>query len=135
LPACPRTAERVQLLAHRPDVAEVLAAADMFVFPSLFEGMPGAVIEAMASGLPIAASDIEPVREVVDIGANAMLVAPLDTSALAAVVRSLLDDRSRMHDIGRRSREIFEERFTIERSVEGFIDLHHQDSTVKKPPT
>lgn len=135
LTGMPDTAERVQLLGHRPDVAEVLAAADLFVFPSLFEGMPGAVIEAMASGLPIVASDIEPVREVVEIDANAVLVAPRDASALAAAIRELLDDPSRMDDMGSRSREIFEERFTIERSVEGFIDLYHQVSRAKKPQT
>jgi glycosyltransferase involved in cell wall biosynthesis len=135
LTGMPETAARVQLLGHRPDVAEVLAAADLFVFPSLFEGMPGAVIEAMASGLPIVASDIEPVREVVDIGANAVLVAPRDASALAAAVRELLDDRLRMDDMGNRSREIFEERFTIERSVEGFIDLYHQVLPANKPQT
>jgi glycosyltransferase involved in cell wall biosynthesis len=135
LTGMPETAARVQLLGHRPDVAEVLAAADLFVFPSLFEGMPGAVIEAMASGLPIVASDIEPVREVVDIGANAVLVAPRDASALAAAVRELLDDRLRMDDMGNRSREIFEERFTIDRSVEGFIDLYHQVSPANKPQT
>jgi glycosyltransferase involved in cell wall biosynthesis len=135
LTGMPETAARVQLLGHRPDVAEVLAAADLFVFPSLFEGMPGAVIEAMASGLPIVASDIEPVREVVDIGANAVLIAPRDASALAAAVRELLDDRLRMDDMGNRSREIFEERFTIDRSVEGFIDLYHQVSPANKPQT
>ena len=135
LAGMPETAERVQLLGHRPDVAEVLAAADVFVFPSLFEGMPGAVIEAMALGLPIVACDIEPVREVVDIGANAVLVAPRDAPALAAAVRELLDDRSRLDDMGRRSREIFEERFTIERSVEGFIDLYDQVSLAKQPRT
>lgn len=135
LAGMPETAERVQLLGHRSDVAEVLAAADVFVFPSLFEGMPGAVIEAMASGLPIVASDIEPVREVVDIGANAVLVAPRDASALAAAVRELLDDRLRLDDMGRRSREIFEERFTIERSVEGFIDLYGQVSPAEQPST
>jgi glycosyltransferase involved in cell wall biosynthesis len=126
LTGMPEIAARVQLLGHRPDVAEVLAAADLFVFPSLFEGMPGAVIEAMASGLPIVASDI---------GANAVLVAPRDASALAAAVRELLDDRLRMDDTGNRSREIFEKRFTIERSVEGFIDLYHQVSPAKKPQT
>ncbi len=95
LATMPETAGRVQLLGHRSDVAEVLAAGDLFVFPSLFEGMPGAVIEAMASGLPIVASDIEPVREVVDIGANAVLVPPRDASALADAVRTLLDDPAR----------------------------------------
>ncbi len=126
LATMPETAERVRLLGHRSDVAEILAASDPFVFPSLFEGMPGAVIEAMASGLPIVASDIEPVREVVDIGTNALLVPSRDASALADAVRELLDDHSRINAMGRRSREIFDERFTIERSVHGFLDLYRE---------
>ena len=59
---------QVHLLGHPDDVPEILAAADLFVFPSLYEGLPGAVIEAMALGLPVIASRIEPVREIVEEG-------------------------------------------------------------------
>jgi glycosyltransferase involved in cell wall biosynthesis len=131
LAGMPETAKRVRLLGHRSDVAEILAAGDLFVFASLFEGMPGAVIEAMASGLPIVASDIEPVREVVDIDGNAILVPPRDASAFAVAVRRLLDDRPRLDLMGHRSREIFEDRFTIEHSVQGFLDLYHQVAPAK----
>jgi glycosyltransferase involved in cell wall biosynthesis len=116
----------VRLLGHREDVPEVLAAADVFVFPSLFEGLGGALIEAMALGLPIVASDLPAVREVVEEGANALLVPPASPGRLADAMRELLDDPARMKSFGARGREIFEERFTIDRSVEQMVDLYER---------
>lgn len=120
----PDAAKHVQLLGHRSGIAEVLAAADIFVFPSLFEGMPGAVIEAMASGLPVVASDIEPVHDVAEIGNNADVVPARNPARLAAAIDALLDDPDRRATMAKRSREIFEERFTMERSVTSFLDLY-----------
>ena len=118
--------ERVRVLGHRDDLPEVLAAADLFVFPSLYEGLPGAVIEAMALGLPVVASDIPPVREVVEPDASALLVPPGDPESLAAAIDAMLTDRARAAAFGRRGREIFEERFTLERSVKGMLELYRQ---------
>lgn len=109
--------DRVQFLGHREDVPEILAAADLFVFPSFYEGLPGAVIEAMALGLPIVASNIEPVRETVEEGRNAFLVPPAAPVQLAAAITRLLEDPRTAQAAGRRSREIFEESFTLEQSV------------------
>ncbi len=117
---------RVRWLGHRDDVPEILAAADQFVFPSLYEGLPGAVIEAMALGLPIVASNIAPLREVVDHGHNGVLVEPASGFALAQAIESLIHDRERMLAYGRRSRLIFEARFTLDRSVSRMIDLYRR---------
>jgi glycosyltransferase involved in cell wall biosynthesis len=116
----------VRFLGHRDDVPEVLAAADLFVFPSLLEGLGGALIEAMALGLPIVASDLPAVREVVEEGANALLVPPGSPGRLADAMRALIDDPERMVAFGARGREIFEERFTIERSVEQMVGLYER---------
>lgn len=102
---------RVRLLGHRRDVAEVLAAADVFAFPSLYEGLGGALIEAMALGLPIIASDLAALREVVEPGENADLVPPADPAALAQALGALLDDGPRREEFGARSRELFEQGF------------------------
>lgn len=115
---------QVRFLGHRTDVPEILAAADLFVFPSLYEGLPGAVIEAMALGLPLVASDIAPVREVVETNRNALLVEPGSPEKLAAAVDTLLSDGSLAAIFGRRSREIFEQRFTLDRSAAGMIELY-----------
>ncbi len=75
--------DAVTLLGFRPDVAQLLAAADVFGFSSFSEGMPGAVLEAMAAGVPVVAFDIDPVREVSDDGRLVRLVPTGDVNALA----------------------------------------------------
>ncbi len=118
--------DRVQFLGHREDVPEILAAADLFVFPSFYERLPGAVIEAMALGLPIIGSNIEPVRETVEEGRTAFLVPPAAPVQLAAAITRLLEDPRTAQAAGRRSREIFEERFTLEQSVIGLMAYYQQ---------
>ncbi len=117
--------ERVRFLGHRDDVPELLAAADVFVFPSLYEGLGGAVIEAMALGLPIVTSDVPAVREVTEEGGNAVLVEPANATALADALTTLLADPERREQFGRRSREIYEEQFTLESVVDRMADLYH----------
>jgi glycosyltransferase involved in cell wall biosynthesis len=108
---------QVFFLGHRDDVPDVLAAACVFVFPSLYEGLPGAVVEAMAHGLPIVASDIDPVRETVEEGRNALLVKPASSTELASAIERLLEDHQIARAFGGREREIFEERFTLEQNI------------------
>ena len=117
---------RVLFLGHREDVPEILAAADLFVFPSFYEGLPGAVIEAMALGLPIVASDIEPVRETVEEGRNACLVKPAAPVELASAIERMLGDHETAQAFGGRSREIFEERFTLEQSMVRLMEFYRQ---------
>lgn len=105
--------DRVRFLGNRDDVPELLAAADLFVFPSLYEGLGGALIEAMALGLPIVCSDLPALREVVEEGGNADLVEPADPESLAAAIATLLEDRERRSAYAERSRELFETRFQI----------------------
>jgi glycosyltransferase involved in cell wall biosynthesis len=113
----------VRFLGHRDDLPDVLAAADLFAFPSLWEGLGGAVLEAMALSLPIVASRLDPVAEVVEDGRCAVLVPPRDPPALAAAISSVLADRDLATGLGSRGREIFLRRFTLERSTERMIAL------------
>jgi glycosyltransferase involved in cell wall biosynthesis len=101
--------KHVRFLGHRNDVPEVLAAADLFVFPSLYEGLPGAVIEAMAMALPIVASDIAPVREAIERPENARLVPVADPAGLADAITDLLDNPANARMFGQRAREQFEQ--------------------------
>jgi glycosyltransferase involved in cell wall biosynthesis len=113
----------VRFLGHRGDLADLLAASDLFVFPSLWEGLGGALLEAMALGLPIVASDIEPVREVVEDGRCAELVPVRSPERLAFAISGLLGDGERAHRLGTQGREIFLQRFTLERSTERMVAL------------
>lgn len=101
----------VEFLGFRRDVLDLLQAADIFVFPSLWEGLGGALVEAMAAGLPIVASDIAAVAEVVVDGMNADLVKAKDPVALADALQSLVDDRTRREAYGEQSRQRFLECF------------------------
>jgi glycosyltransferase involved in cell wall biosynthesis len=118
--------DRVRFLGHRDDVPDLYAAADVFAFPSLWEGLGGSLIEAMALGLPIVASDIPAIREVVEDGRNALLAAPADSAALAQALGALLDDPARRAVLGARSQQIYQDRFTLARSVERMLDLYHR---------
>lgn len=114
---------RVSLLGHRDDVADVMAASDLFAFPSLYEGLGGALIEALGIGLPIVASDLPAIREVVREGVNADLAPAGDPVALAAALGGLLNDAERLKRYGEASRAIFETQFRSEISVGQTLDL------------
>ena len=116
---------RIRLLGHRDDVPDLLNAADLFVFPSLYEGAAGALLEAMAAGLPIVASRIPSIQSTVEEGNNAILVERATVAPLAAAIAGLLADRERAKRFGRRSREIFEERFTLDRCVARMVEFYH----------
>ena len=114
----------IRLLGHRDDVPDLLAAADLFVFPSLYEGAAGALLEAMATGLPIVASRIPTIESAVEEGRNALLVERMQTAPLAAAIVDLLADSAMASRFGRRSREIFEERFTLARCAGRMVEFY-----------
>jgi glycosyltransferase involved in cell wall biosynthesis len=107
----------VRFLGHRQDVPDLLAASDVFVFPSIYEGLGGAVIEAMALGLPIVASNLPALREVLEESRNCLLVPPARPNMTAAAVERILSDPELRSTFAARSRAIFEERFTIDRAA------------------
>ena len=109
---------RWRRLGHRTDIAALLAAADIFVLPTYREGLPRSVVEAMATGLPVVATDIPACRELVREGLTGMLVPPRDTRALMHAVGSLTRDRVMRAAMGRHAREIAEAQYD-ERDVLG----------------
>ncbi len=114
----------VRLLGHRDDVPDLMAAADLFVFPSLWEGLGGSLIEAMALELPIVASDVPAIRETVVDGENAVLFPPGSAGGLAAPAIALLSDRDRSQRFGRHGRARFEAAYTLDRSIERMAALY-----------
>ena len=94
-------ADRLHLLGYREDVGDILAAADIFVMPSLSEGLPLALIEAMLAGKAIVASEVGGIPEVVTPGEHALLVPPGHHGQLAAALRQLLDDSEYRGQLGR----------------------------------
>jgi glycosyltransferase involved in cell wall biosynthesis len=95
---------RVHLLGFRDDVADILAAGDLFVMPSLSEGLPLALVEAMSFGLPVVVSRVGGVPEVVTDGEEGLLVPASDPQALASAIGELLDDPERRSRMGTAAR-------------------------------
>jgi glycosyltransferase involved in cell wall biosynthesis len=126
--------ERVRLLGHRRDVGDLLAASDVFVFPSRYEGLGGAVVEALALALPVVASDLPALREVVTPDREGLLVPPGDPAALAAAVAHLLASPQRRAEMGAAARRRFEEAFSLDRVAEAMIALYERVAGTVSPP-
>lgn len=104
-------------LGERDDVADLLAAADILVLPSLREGLPGAVLEAMAVGIPIVGSDLPPVREAVPGPEYALLVPPGRPELLGDAVIEVLRNPAQAIERASNARFRFEECFDIAQVV------------------
>jgi glycosyltransferase involved in cell wall biosynthesis len=107
----------VRLPGFRPGVGGVLAACDVFVQPSVNEGMPNALLEAMAAGRPVVASRIGGIPDVVDAVSGA-LVPPGDPPALARAISALLSDPERRRVAGAAASQRVRQEFSVERMVE-----------------
>jgi glycosyltransferase involved in cell wall biosynthesis len=113
-------AERVRFTGWRADRARILAALDVFVMPSLFEGGPTTVLEAMAMGLPVVSTNVGMVPEVVADGETGCIVPPGDVAALTTSVAELAarpDERARL---GQSARKAALARFSTDRMVDGY---------------
>jgi glycosyltransferase involved in cell wall biosynthesis len=115
----------VRLLGVRDDVPDLLCAADAFVLPSRREGLPGAVIEAMALEAPIIASDLPEVREVIDDSCS-LLVPAGEPDALASALTAIASDREGAATRAARARARFLERFTIERVADEMVRFYER---------
>ncbi|MCX7376883.1 MAG: glycosyltransferase family 4 protein [Alphaproteobacteria bacterium] len=112
---------RLRLLGYRTDVADILAAADIFVLPSHFEGLPMSVIEAMLAGLPVVATDIRGPREQVVAGKTGLLVPVRDPAALAVALKQLAEDDALRADMGAaglaRARALYDETRVVAHTI------------------
>jgi L-malate glycosyltransferase len=107
-------ADRVRFLGRREDVPQLLAASEVFVLPSLYEGSSLAVLEAMAAGIPIVSSAIGGTEELIDDGRSGLLVAPGDSEALAAALRRVLGSAELRRSLVAHARERVEAGLTRE---------------------
>jgi glycosyltransferase involved in cell wall biosynthesis len=92
--------ENTRFLGWRPDVAEILSIFDIFVFPSLNEGMGKAIVEAMSLGKPIIASRVGGILNLISNGENGLLVPHADSQILAVNIKTLLSDPATMEKMG-----------------------------------
>lgn len=107
----------VMLPGERPDIASWLSAFDVFCLPSMWEGLPNSLLEAMALGLPVVASGVDGVPEAVENGKNGLLVPPGDAAALAKAIKSLVTDPAKRAALGAAAHADIAEKFTLRRMI------------------
>jgi glycosyltransferase involved in cell wall biosynthesis len=108
---------RIQFVGFQNTPAEFLREFDIFVLPSLSEGLSSAILTAMATSLPVVATDVGGIPELIYHGQNGLLVPPGNAAALAEAIMNLVDDDEKAVRMGRKGRELLEERFTLDRKI------------------
>lgn len=119
-------AKRLELPGWSDEPRRELAAFDVFVLPSRFEGLPLSVIEAMLAGLPVVATDVGSVAEAVVDGSTGMLVPPDDVDALAGAIGALTGDAGLSRAMGARGRERALELFSVEAMAARYEALYDE---------
>jgi glycosyltransferase involved in cell wall biosynthesis len=114
----------VHFLGYRQDVSSLLAGADLFLLSSLKEGISLTLLEAMATGLPIVATDVGGNREVVAHGETGLLVPPRSPEALAGAILSLIQDPNRARAMGTAGRRRVEDHFDLRQVVATYEELY-----------
>lgn len=117
---------RVHFLGARTDVPRLLSSADIFVFPSQTEGLPNALLEAMASRLPIVATDVPGCRDLIEHQRTGLLVPYGDTSCLAGAIRRLVKNPELGSRLGRRARDDVVHRWSMKSTVDAYEHLYRQ---------
>lgn len=105
--------EKTEFTGSRDDVDELLAAADIFVLASDWEGLPISILEAMRAGLPVVASNVGGIHEAVTDRVNGFLIERSDSAALSKCINDLIENPKSRVEMGRQSRIRYEQSFTL----------------------
>jgi glycosyltransferase involved in cell wall biosynthesis len=117
--------DRIVFAGHRDDVPGILAASDVFVLPTLGDVLPTVVAEAMAAGLPVVASDVGGLGEMVADGVTGFLVPPGSPDAVSERCLALLGDAAMRERLGARGKDLAVERFDARRQAASLVDLYN----------
>jgi glycosyltransferase involved in cell wall biosynthesis len=124
--------ERIMMLGFRPDIPRLMRAADLFVFPTYYEGLPLTLLEAMGDALPIVSASAGGIPEVIQGGVHGLLSRPGDSSDLLEAIRWALRHPDEMREMGRkakvRAREFSEDKM-LQQTLEVLQDLGHARSS------
>jgi len=116
----------VYFLGVRRDIPEILSIMDIFILPSLQEGTPISILEAMAMKIPVIASRIGGIPEQVIDGETGILVDPGDASTIALSILNLLESSERRHEMGENAREIIKRKFSLESCVKAHKEMYRE---------
>ncbi|MGE5838268.1 MAG: glycosyltransferase [Acidobacteriota bacterium] len=124
---------RVEFLGHREDVADLLALSGLFVLPSRSEAFPNSALEAMASGLPVIASAVGGLLDLIEDGRNGLLVPPGDADALAGAIDRLVAQPTLAAALGESARRHVRDRYSFARMVASFEHLYLTELHARVP--
>lgn len=117
---------RIHLLGVRSDMADVLAALDIFAMPSHHEGLPMALLEAMAASRAVVASAVGSIPEVIRDRQSGLLVGPKDVPALASALRQLITDATLRDALGGQARQTVLEHYSAQRTARSYEALYDE---------
>ena len=118
--------DRVVFLGFQPDVSTLLASCDLFVLPSLYEGLPLSLLEAMAAGKPVIATAVGGAGEIIVHEETGLLVPPADPPALAQAVRRLLADPALAATMASAGRTLVHREFSVDAMVQSVTAIYDQ---------
>ncbi len=116
--------DKVIFTGFRNDIKDIMASVDVFVMPSLREGLPVVLLEAMAMKKPIVAANIEGIMEVLENGVSGLLVPPRDTKALTEAIVHMLDHKDKALQMGLTARRVVVERFGVDTMVQKVEEVY-----------
>ena len=103
-----------------------LSASDIFVFPTYNEGLPNAIMEAMACGLPVVATEVGGIPEVVKDGENGILIDKKDVKSIVHSLEKLIENKSMCKKMGEHGRITIEEKFSWNNSAKKLIEIYNK---------
>ena len=116
----------VRFLGRRMAIPLILAACDLFVLPSLWEGLPLVLGEAGAAGVPAVATNVDGIPEIIDNGVSGLLVPPQNSELLADAILTLLHNPERRIEMGKKAYQRVNERFSISRITRDVESLYFE---------
>lgn len=118
--------DRIEYWGQRSDVPAILAAADIFVLPSITEAFGLAPLEAMRQGTPVIVSDAEGFKDFIEDGVNGLMFPARNLDALVDALTRILDDSTLQERLSRAGRESVQDRFNVERMVDDYAALYRE---------
>ena len=109
---------KFNIISNIPNASKYLKNFDIFVLPSIKEGLPYVILEAGLAGLPVIASNVGGIPEIIDNEKNGILVSPANPEELALAIKKLIDDKTLRETIAKNLREKIQKEFSLEKMVE-----------------
>ena len=116
--------DKISFTGERTDIPEILSITDVFVLPSLWEGLPVALLEAMAAGIPVIATSVGGNQEVVADNVSGLLIPPKDPQILAQRIKELLGNPENAERMGAKGQRIIQDFFSIDRMARKYEQLY-----------